>query len=86
MHSDITLDIMDELTASLGQAFCHFNDEVCLVYNTKELSREANARRHHQSLGSKAKPTKKTKSSDDLPLKKIFNLRTYKYHSLGDYT
>lgn len=80
MHSDVTLDIMDEVTASLGEAFRHFRDEVCPGYNTKELPREADARRR------RSEKTKKAKSPDGGPLKKTFNLGTYKYHSLDDYT
>jgi hypothetical protein len=83
MHSDLTLDIMDEVTASLGDTFRHFSDEICPAYNTKELPREANARRRRQSK--KPNQTEKAKPSDGTLLKKMFNLRTYKYHSLGDY-
>jgi hypothetical protein len=84
MHSDTTLDIMDEVTASLGDAFRHFSHEICPVYNTKELPREAGARRRRQSR--KSTSTKKAKPFDGTPFRKVFNLRTYKYHSLDDYT
>jgi hypothetical protein len=84
MHSDTTLDIMDEVTASLGDTFRHFSDEVCPAYNTKELPKEANARRRRRQ-SNKPNPSKKAKPSDDAPLKKKFNLQTYKYHSLDDY-
>jgi hypothetical protein len=74
---------MDEVTASLGDAFRHFSDEVCPAYNTKELRKETNARHRRQS--NKPNPTKKAKPVDGTPLKKKFNLQTYKYHSLDDY-
>jgi hypothetical protein len=80
MHSDLTSDIMDDVTASLGEAFRHFSDNICPKHNTKELAREANARRRRQSK--KPNPTKKGRPSDG---KKTFNLCTYKYHSLDDY-
>lgn len=48
MHTDITLDIMDELTTKLGQAFRDFQDKVCSAYETCELPRET-AKRQHQA-------------------------------------
>ena len=86
MHSDTTLDIMDEVTTALGQAFRTFGDEICSAYNTKELPKEANARRRRQAPGQNANPAKTTRSSQSGRIKKTFNLRTYKYHALGDYS
>jgi len=83
MHSDTMLDIMDEVTASLGDAFRHFSEEICPAYNTKELPKEANARRRRRSK--KPNPTEKAEPSADMPRKRTFNLRTYKFHSLDDY-
>ena len=83
MHSDLTLDIMDQVTASLGDAFRHFSKKICPEYNTKELTREAHAHRRHQSK--KPNATKDIQPANGTPLKKTFNLQTYKYHSLGDY-
>jgi hypothetical protein len=84
MHSDSTLDIMDEITISLGDAFRNFSDEICPAYDTTELPREASARRRRQSK--KSNSTKTVKPFDGIPVKKRFNLQTYKYHSLNDYT
>jgi hypothetical protein len=83
MHSDTTLDIMDQVTALLGNAFRHFSADVCPTYNTKELPREAEARRRRRQH---ADSTKKAEPSDRGPSKKMFNLQTYKYHSLDDYS
>jgi len=83
MHSDLTLDIMDEVTASLGKAFRHFDTKVCSAYGTKELPKETEARRRRRHA---ADPTGNAKTTDGGPLKKTFNLQTYKYHSLGDYS
>jgi hypothetical protein len=83
MHSDVTLDIMDDVTASLGSAFRHFSHEVSPAFNTKELRREANARRRRQTQNTNQR--KKAKPSDGELLKKTFNLCTYKYHSLDDF-
>ena len=66
MHSDLTLDILDEVTISLGEAFRNFQDKVCSAYNAKELPREANAcRRQCQNT-----------DATEL-LKKQFNLQMY---------
>jgi hypothetical protein len=82
MHSDLTLEIMDEVTTSLGKAFRQFQNDVCPTYNSKELPREASARRRrHQNADANGK----INSTRDEPLQKKFNLQTYKYHALGDY-
>jgi hypothetical protein len=73
---------MDEATASLGEAFRDFSHNICPAYNTKELHRETDARCRRQSK--RVNPSK-TKPSDGEPLKKVFNLQTYKYHALDDY-
>ena len=85
MHSDLTLDVMDEVTTDLGKAFRHFEGEICPAYNATELPREADARRrrHRQNTGTTGKA--KTKTTNDGPRRKTFNLRIYKYHALGDY-
>src|ERR1700723_3228028 len=48
-HSDLTLDIMDDVTSSLGETFRQFNADVCSAYSTKELAREATARRRRKN-------------------------------------
>jgi hypothetical protein len=73
---------MDEVTASLGEAFRDFSYNICPAYNTKELRKETSARRRRQS---KRLDPSKPKPSDGEHLKKVFNLQTYKYHALDDY-
>lgn len=84
MHSDPSLDLMDDVTTTLGEAFRDFQREICPMYGTQELPREANARRR-RSQRQNTNSTAKEKPSDTEPLKKEFNLQTYKYHALGDY-
>ena len=86
MHSDLTLDIMDEVTASLGKAFRTFDANICSVYGTKELPRETDARRRRCRRRQNANPSEKATTTDIQPLKKTFNLQTYKFHSLDDYS
>jgi hypothetical protein len=40
MHSDITLDILDQQTTDLGEQFCRFKANVCTAYQTQELNHE----------------------------------------------
>jgi hypothetical protein len=48
MHHDITLDIMESVTTSLGKLLCSFRDVTCPAFKTKELLWEANARVQRQ--------------------------------------
>jgi hypothetical protein len=40
MHSDLTLNIMEQVTSSLGQQFCQFKATVCTIYMTHKLHQE----------------------------------------------
>ena len=86
LHSDNTLDIMDDVTVKLGSQFREFRDRICPQFQTRELPREVAAhqrrrsKQNHHSGGNSA-----ARFSKD-PRQKMFNLDTYKYHSLGDYT
>jgi hypothetical protein len=52
MHNDLTLDIMEAATTSLGKKLREFTEKTCSAFDTKELRREYNARVR--------KPAKKT--------------------------
>ena len=112
MHNDLTLDIMDAVTTSLGKKLRKFKDTTCSAFVTRELQREFNARVWRQAK--KADNTKSTPATGDSikgknqlrrpqstagfeseahareqfksPHLKSFNLNTYKFHALGDYT
>lgn len=61
MHSDLTLEILDQQTTDLGEKFCQFKTKVCAAYYTQELSREADARSRRQSkAAAKRAETSKT--------------------------
>ena len=86
LHLDNTLDILDDVAAKLGWQFHEFCDKICPQFQTHELPHEAAAHQrccskqnHHSGENSVAQFSKD-------PCQKIFNLDTYKYHSLGDYT
>jgi hypothetical protein len=90
MHTDPTLDILSQVTTSLGNRFRMFRDKTCAEFPTKELERERVARARRQEK-SKAKTTSGSSKSRSQNLgtggrkPKMLNLSTYKYHALGDY-
>lgn len=49
MHSDITLEILDQRTTDLGEKFRQFKTKVCAAYHTQELDREIDARSRRQA-------------------------------------
>jgi hypothetical protein len=77
MHTDPTLDILSHVTTSLGNSFRLFVGKTCAAFQTRELERERVARQRRQEK------TAVQKASSRKP--KQLNLKTYKYHSLGDY-
>ncbi|RXW19475.1 hypothetical protein EST38_g6369 [Candolleomyces aberdarensis] len=116
IHTDHTVNLLDEMTTALGSQFRLFEKGICLAIKTKELPREYQARKRRearrkatvaQKNGNKRRKlnpshTLPTESSE-LPTpeapeleqgndpglssgrkEKSFNLKTYKFHSLGD--
>lgn len=73
---------MDEVTTVLGEQFRQFASKICPIYATKELPREAGARQRRTRKADGA-PTLKPLVRQ--PINKVFNLRIYKHHCLGDY-
>lgn len=55
MHNDLTLDIMDKLTTSLGQELRAFSQKTCPVFETRELQREYGARIRREGKTSESK-------------------------------
>jgi hypothetical protein len=49
MHSDFTLEILDQEMTHLGQQFRHFKEKACTSYQTQELNREVSARSRRQT-------------------------------------
>jgi hypothetical protein len=87
MHTDATLDILSQVTTSLGNGLREFEEETCTMFQTRELERERAARQRRQentaNNGTKLKP--KAPSNNSARKSKQFNLNTYKLHALGDY-
>jgi hypothetical protein len=55
MHNDLSLDVMDAVTVSLGKALRTFRDTTCSAFHTKELRREYNARIRREAKKSASK-------------------------------
>ena len=82
LHTNHTLASFDALTKPLGAALHHFGGKFSDQFNTKELPKEADARKRRAAKGKdKGKSTNRK-----APCGKVnFNLSTYKLHALGDY-
>ena len=96
MHTDDTLRIFDDLTVRIGSEFRTFNERTCPAFDTKELRREADARKRQRAKrasangppkSSKSRPSasNSTETAADGQLPKTLNIDTYKHHCLGDY-
>ncbi|THU91087.1 hypothetical protein K435DRAFT_820957 [Dendrothele bispora CBS 962.96] len=86
LHSDISLRMLDEQTTELGKSLRAFDSHVCKAYDTREIPKETaacgrrNAKKVNEGNG---KGKRKATNAD--PIRKLFNLCTYKIHALGHY-
>jgi hypothetical protein len=92
LHTDQTLDIIDDTTVRMGAEFRAFVDKTCPSFDTRELARETDARnrREQKEARSQAQTNQSTGSSETgrkvaEPKRKTFSLKRYTYHALGDY-
>lgn len=67
MHTDTTLKIMDAITGSLGKDLRKFSETTCAAYNTKELKREAEARKRRAAAKQKKKGHSAATGNPPLP-------------------
>jgi hypothetical protein len=101
MHTDVTLELLSQVTISFGTRIRAFQQKTCAAFSTHELERERAARVRRQDKIKKVaaetnsnvqKGTKATSKTNSQPRTsgsgrqlKQFNLNTYKFHALGDY-
>ncbi|KAI0070884.1 hypothetical protein K474DRAFT_1687288 [Panus rudis PR-1116 ss-1] len=94
MHTDTSISILTNATALLGVQFRAFVKNICPKYDTKELPKETAARGRRLSRkqtqgqarqAQQAEATANTAAAAKTVKRKLLNLLTYKYHSLGDY-
>jgi hypothetical protein len=57
IHTDSTLRILDEVTVSTGTEFHAFTAKTCAAFDTRELSREVDARKRRELKKSREKST-----------------------------
>ena len=83
LHTENTLASFDALTRPLGFALRHFGGKFSEQFETRELPKEAEARKRREAASkNKGKVGTKRKTAN---VQVRFNLSTYKLHSLGDY-
>jgi len=90
MHTDDTLELMELVTAVLGNHLCAFTTETCTAFSTKELHHETEAwmrRQGRKSLWKHVISSSQQNNAQATAQKaRTLNLQTYKLHALGDYT
>ncbi|KAJ6540207.1 hypothetical protein DFH09DRAFT_929737 [Mycena vulgaris] len=87
LHTDFTLSKLEEVTMFLGRQLRYLRRVTCAAFTTKELPGEEAARGRRNAKKAAAataagKSAPKAKTSSGI---KVFNMETYKGHSLGDY-
>ena len=85
LHTDHTLDSFDALTRPLGAALRHFAGKFSDCFDTKELPKEADAKKRRAAKSKTKGKTSKPRGQKASISKVRFNLSTYKLHALGDY-
>jgi hypothetical protein len=89
MHIDPTLDIMSDVTTSLGKSFREFKEKTCDAYHTQELQREKEAREQRDQKKKEANTGPEPSLTENGGKKKRepkqLELNTYKFHAMGDY-
>jgi hypothetical protein len=90
LHTDDTLTFLELTTTTLGTLLRHFVRVTCSAFKTKELPREQAARERRNAAKAKkttGAPNQKVEAGSlkGDPKMKVFNLNTFKLHSLGDY-
>jgi hypothetical protein len=88
LHTSTTIGTLKEVTKQLFRQLRHFTKDICTAFVTRELPREEAARGRRN-----AKKAAAAKAAGKAPPKtpaggskiKLFNMLTYKGHSLGDY-
>ncbi|KAI0073432.1 hypothetical protein K474DRAFT_1603363 [Panus rudis PR-1116 ss-1] len=94
MHTDTSIGMLRNATTLLGAHFRAFVKNICPKYDTKELPKETAARGRRLSRkrtqgqarqAQQAEAAANTTAGAKTIKRKLLNLLTYKYHSLGDY-
>ena len=84
MHSDESLNKLDLALKKLAAEIHRFQKRTCDAFKTQELPSEVAAR--HRRQESQIKSGGPTSSTSSTARPKSFNILTYKFHALGDYS
>jgi len=88
LHTEWSVTYFEAVTKLLGSKLRAFVKSTCEEYDTRELPREVAARGRHKAASAAQRPRKPNTShgtGQPSARKKVFSLRTYKLHALGDY-
>lgn len=85
LHTDETLQIFERVTADLANYLRSFVSDTCPSFQTKELRREADARKRRQERQNSGVAGGSLSQGSSARRPKGLNLQTYKLHSLADY-
>lgn len=87
LYTDETLRILEMVTKEIGDCIRSFVSNTCPSFETRELPREAEARRRRRAQqGTKGKSVhSQVASHPQTRQSKVLNLQTYKLHALADY-
>lgn len=85
MHSDATLKHLNSLTKEFGLLMRQFRDLTCSHFQTVELHREREARKRKEQQDHDKTFRKHPSSELSSRKEKTLNLKTPKFHFLGDY-
>jgi hypothetical protein len=87
MHTDPTLELLDSATTTFGTTLRHFVNKTCNEFHMVELPSEAAAHARRQAKKVRTGPSSSSSSgpSRSRSSKKVFNMKTYKLHTMGDY-
>lgn len=87
MHTESTLDTLDDLTQTFGSLVRRFARVTCKAFVTVELPKEAAARvRRTATKKSNATTSQVLPATSNPRVTKKLNLSTYKLHAMGDYS
>ncbi|KAG2049219.1 hypothetical protein BDR06DRAFT_1069809, partial [Suillus hirtellus] len=83
LHSESTLGFLDSTFKQVSRQLRKFRKFTCAAFDTMELPKEKAAR---QRRFAQCATPNNTSSESSRPRVKMFNLNTYKFHAMGDYT
>ena len=84
LQMEDTLALLNQALQQLSSQIHQFQDKTCTAFETKELPQES-AGRQRRELAEMQSGRRKTPARSS-PLRRSFNINTYKFHALGDYT